>query len=135
MRHFALTISTLFFLNCATTQTTSQTAPQTAPPAAAQGPQTSSSAQAQVEGGATQAASLRQDGSSFERAIVIEASNELEGVPMEYRWLAEHFPGYRMQKQSLTNHDGRPYDILHFTDASGTERQIYFDISKFFGKM
>lgn len=124
MRRAALTVSALVFLACATTQSASQ--------GSGAGPE--SGAQSVSTDGTVQTTITTQDGTSFERAIVIEASNELEGGPLEYRWVAEHFPGYRMQKQSLTQHNGRPYDVLLITDAAGTEHQVYFDISSFFGK-
>lgn len=74
------------------------------------------------------------DGSSFEKAIVITEKSETTGVHAEYEWLKVHFPGYKMGSQSLSQYKGKPYDILSFETAEGEKKQIYFDISNFFGK-
>lgn len=74
------------------------------------------------------------DGSSYEKAIFIDKSTETAGVDAEYVWLKENYPGYQMIKQSLVHHDGRSYDILKIKTKDGAEKDIYFDISKFFGK-
>ena len=74
------------------------------------------------------------DGSSYEKAIIIEKKNEKDGVAEEYKWLREHYPGYTMGSQSLNYKDKKPYDILHITTKDGEKKDVYFDISKFFGK-
>ncbi|MEZ0257244.1 MAG: hypothetical protein ACAI37_18325 [Chthoniobacter sp.] len=74
------------------------------------------------------------DGSSFAKAVVIHGATEQTGVDAEYGYLAKHYPGSRSGKQSLTAHGGRHFDLLEFTTADGKKRQIYFDITEFFGK-
>jgi hypothetical protein len=74
------------------------------------------------------------DGLSYETAIVITETSETKGVAAEYAWLREHYPGAKMNQQSLTTHDGKPYDILNIKTEQGKELDIYFDISNFFGK-
>ncbi|MDD5359610.1 MAG: hypothetical protein PHI79_01360 [Sulfurovaceae bacterium] len=74
------------------------------------------------------------DGSHFENAIVIEAKNEMEGVRAEYVWLAKHYPGYKTNKQSLLQNNGKYYDLLNITTADGKQKDFYFDINSFFGK-
>lgn len=73
------------------------------------------------------------DGSSFEKAIIIEETNSRDGIRAEYRWLQEHYPGYKMKQQALMMHEGKPYDLLTFKQKGKTSK-IYFDISNFFGK-
>lgn len=73
------------------------------------------------------------DGSSFDKAIVITETTETAGIAAEYKWLNQHYPGYKMKKQALSHHDGKPYDILYFKHKR-KKRTIYFDISAFFGK-
>ena len=73
-------------------------------------------------------------GSSIKNAIVIEATNETDGVRAEYVWLAKHYPGYKTNKQSLLQDNGKYYDLLNITTASGEEKDFYFDINSFFGK-
>ena len=74
------------------------------------------------------------DGSSFEKAIIINKKNETDGVAEEYKWLREHYPGYTFRSQSLNYKDKRSYDILKIKTQSGEEKSIYFDITNFFGK-
>jgi hypothetical protein len=74
------------------------------------------------------------DGSSFEKAIVITEKTESTGVDAEYKWLAVHYPGYSSTGQSLNMNDKRPYDIIYITTKEGDKKQVYFDISNYFGK-
>jgi hypothetical protein len=73
-------------------------------------------------------------GGSFETAIVIEASNEFEGISMEYQWLDANYPGYEFLSQATTSYNGKMYDIISIRTADGIRKDIYFDISLFFGK-
>ena len=74
------------------------------------------------------------DGSSYEKAIIIKAAHEKEGVDAEYAWLRNKYPGYSTRGQSLNNYKNKPYDIIHITTADGKQLDVYFDISNFFGK-
>ncbi len=74
------------------------------------------------------------DGSSYEKAIVIEEKTEKPGVDAEYVWLRKNYPGCSVNKQSLRYNNGKPYDVLSITTADGKKKDIYFDISNFFGK-
>jgi hypothetical protein len=42
--------------------------------------------------------------------------------------------GFRHTRQALCDIDGRPYDVHTLQDARGQEREVFFDISSFFGK-
>ncbi len=75
------------------------------------------------------------EGSSMREAIVITETTETTGIAAEYKWVAEHFPGYKMKGQSLLFEMGRYYDLLEFVDADGAAHAVYFDITNFFGKM
>ncbi len=74
------------------------------------------------------------DGSSFEKAIVIKEYREKPGVDAEYIWLRKNYPGYKLKMQALIHNNNKPYDKLDIITASGEEKSIYFDISNFFGK-
>jgi hypothetical protein len=74
------------------------------------------------------------DGSSYESAIIITEKSETKGVDAEYKWLHENYPGYTVLKQSLNFYNKKPYDILDIKAADGIEKNIYFDISNFYGK-
>jgi|ERR1043166_3071610 hypothetical protein len=73
------------------------------------------------------------DGSSFEQAVIIQASNESAGVAAEYAWLRARYPIYRLQLQSLQQNGNRAYDRMDIVTPQGP-RSVYFDISSFFGK-
>ncbi len=68
------------------------------------------------------------EGSSPETAIVVGSIGE------EYAWVAQHLPGARLVIQALTYHEERPFDVLTLETESGDQRQVYFDISSFFGR-
>src|SRR5687767_2581632 len=74
------------------------------------------------------------DGSSFEKAIVIEEKSTLIGVDAEYAWIRQQYPGYKKQSQSLHHLNNRSYDIITIITKEGEEKKIHFDITKFFGK-
>jgi hypothetical protein len=74
------------------------------------------------------------DGSSFEKAIVITAGSETIGIRGEYEYLDKTYPNYKRGSQSLYNKNGKAYDMLHITLADGTSKDVYFDITDFFGK-
>jgi hypothetical protein len=38
-------------------------------------------------------------------------------------------------KQSLQEIECRPYDVLTWRNARGNERTVYFDVSRFHGKL
>ncbi len=75
------------------------------------------------------------DGSSFERAIVlVDAKTEMQGVDAEHKVFLAFFQGWQWGTQSLLNHDDRAYDLIELTRA-GEKRDLYFDISNWFGHM
>lgn len=74
------------------------------------------------------------DGSSFQKAIVIKERAEGKGVDAEYDWLRQNYPGYKFRKQMLTENKKIPYDIIEIVTAEGQTKQVYFNISNFFGK-
>ena len=75
------------------------------------------------------------DGSSFEKAVIIDAKNETTGVDAEYVWLKENYPGYKTLSQSLNHSNSKPFDIINIQTSTGEKKKVYFDISKFFGKL
>jgi hypothetical protein len=68
------------------------------------------------------------DGLSYDAAIIVNSIEE------EYKWIAEKYPGSKVQMQALVDKDGVPYDLLTFLTAEGEKKVAHFDISKFFGK-
>ena len=80
-------------------------------------------------------AAVGRDGSSMATAVVINSSNEMDGINQEYRWIEKRYPGYKRGSQSLLFDKGRAYDLIEFTDAEGASHKVYFDITSFYGKM
>jgi hypothetical protein len=74
------------------------------------------------------------DGSSYDKAIVINEKNESDGVHAEYAWLKKKYPGYNSKGQSLSFYKKKPYDIISIVTSEGLEKNIYFNISNFYGK-
>lgn len=74
------------------------------------------------------------DGSSYEKAIVISSKSETAGVNAEYVYLRKAYPGYKLARQSLSHKDKKAYDIMSITTADGDKKDVYFDITGFFGK-
>ena len=74
------------------------------------------------------------DGSSYEKAIFIEEKSETKGVHAEYEWIKKNYPGSKVMGQSLSYKDKKPYDVIHIETAAGDKKDIYFDISGFYGK-
>jgi hypothetical protein len=68
------------------------------------------------------------DGTSYEKAVPVKS------VDAEYQWLKKKYPGYTIKLQSLRMKDGKPFDVLAITTKGGTEMEVFFDISSFFGK-
>ena len=73
-------------------------------------------------------------GASYQTAIVVPATNEVSGVAYEYDYIRAHYPKSKFISQALSQHGGKPYDIMTFAAADGTKRTLYFDISRYFGR-
>jgi len=75
------------------------------------------------------------DGSSYAQAVVIKnARHEEIGVPAERAWLEQRYPRYDKEEQALMTVNGKQYDLIKFTTATGEHKSVYFDITGFFGK-
>jgi hypothetical protein len=75
------------------------------------------------------------DGKSFETAIAIQEKTETPGVHAEYQWIRDHYSNYKVTQQRLTYHNKKPYDVISIEFDDGDKREVYFDISKFFGHL
>ena len=65
--------------------------------------------------------------------IVISECNNSEGVDCEHKELKRRFGNYKLLKQVLINKDNHFYDKL-IIKTEGEVKEIFFDISDFFGK-
>ena len=86
-----------------------------------------------VNTNSTSSPSVR-DGSSFDKAIIINEDHERPGIDAEYAWIKRQYPGSATKGQALMYNDNKPYDLIHVVTADGKTVDVYFDISKFFGK-
>lgn len=76
------------------------------------------------------AAAEVRDGSSFERAILVEGDYE-HSVDWEWNYLRKNFRGRGLPKEhALTQHNGRTYDKFVFSTARG-DKVVYFDVTRF----
>lgn len=80
------------------------------------------------------------EGSSFENAIVIQASNEKEGVDKEYTYLnlnactdKNGISDYGVQ--TLKNQGSSFFDVMEVICKNGATETYYFQIDSFFGKI
>jgi hypothetical protein len=74
------------------------------------------------------------DGSSIEQAVVVMADDEDQGVDREHRWIFERYGKFRKTGVGLATVGQRKYDVVRVVFPDGTEKEIFFDITSFFGK-
>jgi hypothetical protein len=55
-------------------------------------------------------------------------------VDAEYQWVRSNYPDHAIVSQMLTEADGNSYDVLRLRAPAGQVRDVYFDISHFYGK-
>ena len=76
------------------------------------------------------------DGLSCKTAIaIVGAKGEADGVASEYDWIQSHYPGAKLKQQSLTDCTGVAADQMAIVTAEGQDVVLFFDISRFFGKL
>jgi hypothetical protein len=74
------------------------------------------------------------DGLDCKRRVLIRGANFETGVKAEYAWLQAKYPGFRRERQTITDCEGSQSDQLAIVTADGHPLTIYFDISDFLGK-
>ena len=79
-------------------------------------------------------------GDAFATAILDAQSNESTGVRWEYLYVSAHpcdgRTRWQTRGQALGSNGGRSYDILHVAcPTTKAERDFFFDITPYFGKM
>ena len=71
------------------------------------------------------------DGSSFERAILVEGDYK-HSVDWEWNYLHKHFSGGGLPREhALTQQKGRTYDKFVFSSG----KVVYFDVTRFAGQI
>ncbi|MGC4067010.1 MAG: hypothetical protein QM784_20715 [Polyangiaceae bacterium] len=74
-------------------------------------------------------------GDSCATAVRIQGvDDERTGVQAEHAWLSQHYPGHTVDSQALIDCGGKKADQIAITTANGAKKDVFFDISEFFGK-
>jgi pyruvoyl-dependent arginine decarboxylase (PvlArgDC) len=78
-------------------------------------------------------------GDTMATAIVIKgAKSSQDGIPAEYHFLEKKYGkqqvGWKLIRQSLMHQGGKHYDLMQIELKNGTKKDVYFDITEFFGK-
>lgn len=68
------------------------------------------------------------DASSAEKAVIVGS------VRSEYLYIDRTWPGSDILSQVVTFKDDKPYDVVTVKTKEGTEKNLWFDISKFYRK-
>jgi hypothetical protein len=74
------------------------------------------------------------DGTTLEKAVVVNAPTERIGVAASYGWIGRHYPGSTAAGQNTVIQNGRFYDAIDVVTGTKERRTFYFDITQFFGK-
>ena len=75
------------------------------------------------------------DGSSKEKAIIIlGVDSELEGVDAEYDYIKRKYGYFEMDSQILLDEGDKQYDKMNISYAQGKKKELWFDITEFYGK-
>jgi len=68
------------------------------------------------------------DGSSARMAVIVGS------VRAEYMYIDRTWPGSDILSQVVTPEAGKTYDVVTIRTKEGTEKDVWFDISKFYRK-
>lgn len=68
------------------------------------------------------------DGSSAEKAVIVGS------VRSEYIYIDRTWAGSNIMSQIVTEKEGKPYDVVRIKTKEGVEKDVWFDISKFYRK-
>ncbi len=68
------------------------------------------------------------DGSSFDKAVIVGS------VRAEYLYIDRTWHDSNIASQVVTDHNGVPFDVVSIRTKDGKEKDVYFDISKFYRK-
>ena len=74
-------------------------------------------------------------GSSEQEAVIIlGAESELEGVNAEYEYIQRLHTNFELDSQTFLEKGNKKYDILSVKLQGGTQKDIWFDITDFYGR-
>lgn len=76
----------------------------------------------------------QRDGSSFEKAIIIDEKTERAGIEAENAQILALFPGSKRVSQRFEIYKDKQHEIINISTSDGREIAVYFDVSSYFGK-
>lgn len=112
MKKIMFVLVTVFFISCSSTKNTDIVA----------------------DSKGTSVVKMANDGSSYEKAVIIKAKDEMSGVSKVYSKLKEMYPGFKLISQGSGSRNGKHYDTMKIMTSNGEEKLVYFDITSFYGK-
>jgi uncharacterized lipoprotein YehR (DUF1307 family) len=68
------------------------------------------------------------DGSSLDKAVIVGS------VRAEYLYIDRTFKEATILSQMVVDNNGNPYDVVTIKTNDGSQKDVYFDISKFYRK-
>jgi len=76
------------------------------------------------------------NGSSKEKAIIIHgAYREFEGVDAEFDYMERKFGDFEIESQTFVDEGDKQYDNMNISYAlKGKKKELWFDITNFYGK-
>jgi hypothetical protein len=78
------------------------------------------------------------DGSTKHDAVIINSTNSADGIDAEYIFIQSKFGrrgiDWKLERQTLSENNSKRYDIMLIKLSNGFTKEIYFDITRFFGK-
>jgi hypothetical protein len=57
----------------------------------------------------------------------------LEGIQAEHAYISRFYPGWEQGMAALIDENGRKYDVITIIGPKGETKQLYFDITNWFG--
>jgi hypothetical protein len=73
-------------------------------------------------------------GLTRETAIPMPAyKSTVEGIQAERAYINKFYPGWEKGMAGLVDEDGRKYDVITIIGPKGETKQLYFDITNWFG--
>lgn len=77
----------------------------------------------------------QEQGTSIETAVIIHSDDTRKGIHAENEWLQKYYPNYQKIGQQLVQNKNGIYDKITIVSSNGIQKEIYFEISQFFGKI
>ncbi len=75
-----------------------------------------------------------EQGLTPETAIpLVGYENTMAGIDAEYAYLDRTYPGWSLMQQATLKRGDRVYDVMNIKLSGGEERDIYFDITTWYG--